>query len=72
MLSDTDAACVTIALAQSLKTEINCHWTKKLYKRRPKHTHFVQTVNVEFAVDLSSGLQWGELTITCLRPEMGR
>jgi hypothetical protein len=57
MLSDTDTACVTIALAQSLKTEINYHWTKELYKRRPQQTHFEQTVTVEFAVDLSSGLR---------------
>jgi hypothetical protein len=66
MLSDTDAACVTIALAQSLKMEINCHQTKEFYKSRPKHTHFVQTVTVEFAVDLSSGSRWGEPTIICL------
>jgi hypothetical protein len=66
MLTDTDVACVTIALARSLKTEINCHWTKELYKRRPKQTHFVHTVTWEFAVDLSSGLRWGEPTIICL------
>ena len=58
--------CVTIALAQSLKMEINCHWTKELYKRRPKHKHFVQTVTAEFAVDLSSGSRWAEPTIICL------
>jgi len=56
MLSDNDAACVTIALAQSLKTEINCHWTKELYKRIPQHTHFFQIVTVEFAVNVNSGL----------------
>jgi hypothetical protein len=65
-LSDTDAVCVTTTLAQSLKTEINCHWTKELHTRRPQHTHFVQTVTVESEVDLSSGLCWGEPTIICL------
>jgi len=66
MLHDTNAACVTTDLVQSLKPEINCHWTKELHKRRPQKTHFVQTVTVEFAVDLSSGLRWGEPTIICL------
>ena len=56
MLSDTDTVCITIALAHSLKTEINCNWTKELHNRRPQHTHLVQIVTMEFAVDLCSGL----------------
>jgi len=66
MLHDTNAASVTIDLVQSLKTEIKYHWTKELYKRRPQMTRFVQTVTMEFAVDLSSGLRSGEPTIICL------
>jgi hypothetical protein len=32
MLSDTEAACVTIALALCLKKKKHHHWTKEWYK----------------------------------------
>jgi hypothetical protein len=33
MLSDTDAACVAIALALCLKSVRNCRWIKKWFQR---------------------------------------
>jgi hypothetical protein len=39
MLSDTDAACVAIALALCLVNERNRRWIKEWYKRRPQYTH---------------------------------
>jgi hypothetical protein len=39
MLSDTDVACVAIALALCLKKEKNRRSTKELYKRRPQYSH---------------------------------
>jgi hypothetical protein len=39
MFSDTDAACVAIALALYLKKKKNRRWTKERYKQRPHHTH---------------------------------
>jgi len=39
MLSDTDAACVSIALALCLMNEKNRRWVQEWYQRRPQHTH---------------------------------
>jgi hypothetical protein len=38
MLSDTDAACVAIALALCLVNERNRRCNKNCYKRRPQYT----------------------------------
>jgi hypothetical protein len=39
MLSDTDVACVAIALALCLKQEKNRRWMKEWYKGGPQYTH---------------------------------
>jgi hypothetical protein len=39
MLSDTDAACVVIALALCLINKKNRHWIKEWYKGRPQYTN---------------------------------
>jgi hypothetical protein len=39
VLSDTDVACVAIALALCFVNERNRRWIKEWYKRRPQYTH---------------------------------